>query len=248
MTDIFQLRFTITEIVSLLGLSQALYIVVYILFRTKHMVREGLPLTYFLVLTIALFLDLGSRFIGGSVYYPILQWFFWFCGPPLSVLLVHQIAFINSSPPLNKYRILFLVPVAFGISFWFASFDESCSTILSCPSFSKILVVSGVIVGAFSFFELWSGRKGILKGVTIKKNGKERYWLIIMLVLMNVVFLAMMLFEVDEFYGGKAPMIRGVLAISLSYLAGTKSWSCLVRQFGGEVKVDSYFTDHAASA
>jgi hypothetical protein len=27
-----------------------------------------------------------------------------------------------------------------------------------------------------------------------------------------------------------------------------ESWSCLVRQFGGEVKVDSYFTDHAASA
>jgi hypothetical protein len=29
---------------------------------------------------------------------------------------------------------------------------------------------------------------------------------------------------------------------------GRQSWSCLVRQFGGEVKVDSYFTDHAASA
>jgi hypothetical protein len=31
-------------------------------------------------------------------------------------------------------------------------------------------------------------------------------------------------------------------------LRDEQSWSCLVRQFGGEVKVDSYFTDHAASA
>lgn len=220
--DISQLRFTLTELVSLLGMSQAIFVAVYVIFHAKDFKKAILPLIYFSFLALALFLDAGNRLIGSDfAYYHLIQWFFWFSGPPLSALLIFQIARITKPPSLKHYRVFILMPLALGISYWAGKADPTCTEIQGCHSFEEMLIVSGVVAGALSLLEIWLGR-GLLDGMRVQKNGRERYWVVIMLVLMNLSFLGAMLFSV----GGVAEMsqifmIRGVLAISLSYLAGT---------------------------
>ncbi len=232
--DVSQLRFTFPELIALLGMSQAVFIVVYMLFRTRMLVREGLPLAYFSVLAGALFLDAGQRMLGYHLeYYPLLQWLLWFAGPPLSVLLIFQIAQITRMPSLRHFRVLLLLPAAFVLSYWIARADESCSTVLGCSSFRELLIVSGIVAGTIALLEIWFGR-GLLDSVRIQKNGKERYWLIIMLVMMNLAFLGLALVMLSESASAQqAIMIRGILAISLLYLASTSLFRIYPQSIGG---------------
>ena len=55
-----QLRFTIPEMLSLIGVFQCVYILVYVLFRAGNISRVVLPLLYFLVLGVGFFLDFGA--------------------------------------------------------------------------------------------------------------------------------------------------------------------------------------------
>ena len=43
-----QIKFSLFEILALLGVGQSLYISIYLLFRSGRMSRGGLPLAYFL--------------------------------------------------------------------------------------------------------------------------------------------------------------------------------------------------------
>ncbi len=220
--DISQLRFTFAELISLLGMSQAVFIVVYILFRARTLVTEWLPLAYFSLLAAALFLDAGMRMLGSHFsLYPLLQWSLWFAGPPLSALLVFQIALVTRPPSLSHYRVLLLLPIAFIISYWAVMLDKTCVSAVNCIAFYEMLVVSGVIAGALSFLEIWMGRS-VLDNLRIQKNGRERYWLIITLIVTNLAFLALMLASLGGVPGyEQVVMTRGILAIALSYLAST---------------------------
>ncbi|NCC22965.1 MAG: AraC family transcriptional regulator [Alphaproteobacteria bacterium] len=218
-----QMRFSPSELVSLFGIAQCLLIVTYILFRFRHITREGLPLFYFSVLACALFLDFSQRFIGtASPWFPLLQWVFWFSGPPLAVLLIIQMAQITRTPALRHYWVLLTIPVAFGISFLFASGEEGCGRNLAlCSPFYEWLVVTGVVAGSVSLFEIWASR-GLMDSVRTQPGGRERFWLIIMLIVVNIVFLTIELFGIGGVLGvDNRELSRGVLAIGFAYLAST---------------------------
>ena len=70
------LNFTFPEILSLIGLSQCVYLLVYITWRMKKITVSILPIVYFLILGAAFFFDMAENHIGGiSEYYYYLQWF-----------------------------------------------------------------------------------------------------------------------------------------------------------------------------
>ncbi len=217
------MEFEIGEIVLLLGIAQCLYISVYIAFRMRYFSLEILPLAYFVVLALALFLDLAARFIGsGFECYLLLQWGFWYVIPPLSVLLIIQVASITKPPSPRHFLVLLLIPLALAISWIMAGAESECQDgILGCRPFKDWLVVTGVIAGALSLLEIWVSRD-LLNNVRIQKNGKERYWLIITLDIMAVSFLVLELFGLGQVIAaGDAQMIRGILGISLAYIAST---------------------------
>lgn len=217
-----QLRFSIPEILSLIGVAQCVYILVYMLFRAGNIKRVILPFLYFIVLGLAFFLDFSERFIGGlTVYYGILQWFFWFLGPPLSVLLIIQIARIRQTPDFINYWVLFLTPLAYAGAVFMALRDESCIFPGECAVLHECLVITGLIAGVVSMVVIWRHRP-MLYELYKEKAGKDRYWLILTLIFVNLFFLAVMLASLTPWMTEQnATMIRTFLGLGLVYLAGT---------------------------
>lgn len=219
-----QIQFTIPEILSLIGVTQCVYILVYMFMRAGKLARAGLPILYFSVLALAFLSDAAARGIGVNFdRYFFLQWALWSLGPPLSVLLVIQIAQINRTPDLKHYWVLGLVPLAFGAAFAISPAEE----------IKAGLTVSGMIAGSISVLTIWSHR-GLFASITAEKTGKARYWLILALIFTNIFLLGTMLFGLSfPAAHDEIALIRTVLGLGFVYLVGTS----LFRIYPQAVKV-----------
>lgn len=218
-----QIRFTIPEILSLIGVAQCVYLLVYMIMRAGRLSRAGLPIAYFAVLALAFFFD----FAAGSVsdFFPsyfYLQWAAWFLGPPLSVLLVMQIAQISQTPRLRDYRVLLLVPAAFLIAAAAASLDKSCPVLRPCEDMQKWLVVTGLLAGGISLLSIWT-RRDLLSAPADRKTGKDRYWLVLSIIFANSAFLFTMLVGLGaaEQNAAQIVLVRTVIGLGFVYLVGT---------------------------
>jgi AraC-like DNA-binding protein len=221
--DLSQLTFSLHELLSLIGIAQCSYVMVYMLFRAGGDKRAILPFIYFMALGIAFFLDFYSKMMSPIMpHYDIFQWGFWFIGPPLSVLLVIQIAQITKLPPVSSYWVLFLLPAAFLFSYGFASTSLSCdANVLRCETFKDWLNLTGLWAGALSMFAIWTLR-GILNDLYSQKEGKARYWLVLTLVIVNLFFLTTMLLSQSSLLThDETLMIRTIFGIAFAYLAST---------------------------
>lgn len=216
------LRFTIPEILSLIGVFQCVYILVYVLFRAGNAWRVLLPLLYFLVLGAGFFLDFARSYIGElTPYYDLLLWAAWFFGPPLSALVIIQIAQISKLPSLSDWTVLFLIPAALAFSLLMASQSKECEVLVQCPLLWEWLDIAGLIAGAGSLLVIWMHR-GLFSELQKQKAGKERYWLILSMIIMNIFFLAAMSLR----FGGddlaqEATVVRTLIGLSFIYLVTT---------------------------
>lgn len=222
MTAIDQLRFTVPEILSLIGLTQSVYLLVYMLLHAGDRRRAVLPFLYFLVLGGAFFLDFAARFISGIVpHYAVWEWAAWYMGPPLSVLLILQIARISAMPSWLNGWVLLLIPLSGAAAWGFARRDKTCSFPHDCMIFQDWLTLAGLIAGGVSLLTIWAHR-GLLDGMKAEKAGKDRYWLILTLICMNSLFLGAMLVSLTPAMDETAAhIIRTLLGLSFLYLAGT---------------------------
>lgn len=215
-----QLQFTIPEILSLIGVTQCVYILVYMSMRAGRLSRAGLPILYFFVLGIAFFADFGQRSVGEiTPYYFYIQWAAWFLGPPLSVLLIIQIARITSTPALKHYWVLLLIPFAF---LWARVIGNvQCVDGEICNDLKSVLIAFGMIAGCISLLAIW-GNRGLFSTITSEKTGESRYWLILALIFMNVFFLLSMLLSVSlNIAEQQIMLIRTILGLGFVYLVGT---------------------------
>lgn len=183
------LRFSIPEILSLIGVAQSLYIVIYMLFRAGRLSRTGLPLLYFLLLGMAFVFDFGTNYLAGAIkHYTLFQTLLWLSIPPVSVLVVLQVAQITRTPALKYFSVLLLPFIGFFSSAFLAELNDECVEILSCPDFRTWLVVFGQISGGVSILSIWAAHK-IWGGLYSQKSGRERYWLILAIMGLNTGFL-----------------------------------------------------------
>ncbi len=202
-------QFTLPEILSLLGLVQSVYVLVYMLLRSGSVFNAIIPGLYFGFLACAFLLDAAAgKWASHFKYYEMAQWLFWFSGVPLGALLIFQIAHVPQ-PPLPKYfLLLLLIPISF--------------LPIQFISEMPILYVSGLVIGAFSLLAIWA-RRDLLDG--LRKNpkfGKERFWLIIALIALTTAFLASTLaFVGGDITAQQWTLIRTVLGITFVYLAAT---------------------------
>jgi AraC-like DNA-binding protein len=209
-----QLQFTIPEILSLIGVTQCVYFLVYMIMRAGRLSRAGLPILYFLVLAFAFLSDAAERFVGTSIdNYFYLQWATWFLGPPLSVLLVIQVAQISRTPELKHFWVLALIPAAFLIT---RLMVPSQST----PEMKSALIIFGIIAGCISLLAIWLQRD-VFAAITSEKTGKARYWLILALVFTNIFMLGVMMLSLSPAYAENALLVRTVLGLGFVYLVGT---------------------------
>lgn len=235
MTGLEHINFTLQQILSLIGLTQCVLILVYMAFRSGRLSRAGLPFAYFAVLGAAFTLDFGRDFIGSAFpWYPVLQWLAWFSGPPLSVLLVVQIARITEVPAPRFFLILLAVPASFLASALLAVLAEHCPPLTPCREMFPWLEVMGLLAGAASLLVVWLSR-GVMDAVQAGKEGGERFWLIIALIAANILLLGVELLALGGAVTDReAAMIRTVLGIAFVYLATTS----LFRIYPPSVKLE----------
>ncbi len=217
-----QITFSLPEILALIGVIQCTYLIVHIGLRARQISRAGLPLLYFLVLGLAFTTDLAqSRLHLESDPYFYLQWLLWFAGPPLSVLLVIQLADINKIPAIRDYWILLLLPLSFMLSLLGADTAMGCAHGESCEALRELLKVTGLMAGTISLLVIFS-KKDLLKNLAKQKFGKERYWLIFSLIFLNTCFLLVMLLSLTNHVSGdESILLRNVLGIGFVYLVST---------------------------
>jgi AraC-like DNA-binding protein len=203
-----EILFTPVQLLALLGMTQALYALVYMAFRAGRLSRAGLAIVYFFVLFCGFFYDFGMPFFEGFISAQIqhLSWALWIVLPSLSYLLVLQISHIRKTPSISHYLVL-LLPV-FAVSIGYNSLD--------------VLYLLGVFSGAVSLLLVWL-KKDTLQDVWKNgKAGRPRYWLIICLLSANVILLVVLFLGlIESLKGGSLLLVRNVLGVAFVYLAST---------------------------
>lgn len=222
------LAFSLPEVLSLIGVVQCTYLAVHISFRFGRLPRVVLPFLYFMILGLAFLADFGmqrlSPFLSGNgdTLFFYIQWALWFSGPPLSVLLVMQLADMFRKPWPGYGWLLFLLPLGLlFVSLATAGMEEGCGIFRPCPALKDMLVVTGLMAGAISLLVIFS-KRGLLENISKQKFGRVRYWLVFSIVVLNTLFLAVMLGGLaGELDKSQIVMIRNVLGLGFVYLVGT---------------------------
>jgi len=219
------LQFTVSEVLSLIGVFQCVYLLVHIAFKVQigSVIRIALPFIYFLILGSAFFIDLARRFISDfSPYYDVFSWAAWTCIAPLSVLLIMQISQIRLLPSLRSWLILLVVPAALAASYGADYYSQkSCSVGYNCSDIFDWLNVTGGIAGALSLLMIWT-RRTLFSDLLGQKAGKERYWLILALIIVNIAFLGLTTLRSSGYdVSVDAFLVRTVLGLAFVYLVST---------------------------
>lgn len=208
-------QFSIPEILALIGLVQCVYILVYMAFRAGGWRHAVVPFAYFLVLGAAFLSEFANRFLGQSIpHFEIISWALWFYGPPLSVLLMIQINHITEPPRRRDAWVLMMIPVAYVLSMVaMHEFDGA--------GHADWLTLTGLLAGVVSLFAMWAERPR-LNRLQSQPGGRDRYWLILALVMTNLLFLGTMLLSLTPVLGpNPAMLIRTICGLGFVYLAGT---------------------------
>ena len=219
------LSFTLPEVLSLLGVVQCVYVFVHVAMKAGKLHRVFLPMLYFFVLGTAFFVDFARGYVSEiSSYYDVISWCTWMLITPLSVLFIIHMSHIFKLPSLVNWLLLFLVPLALGIAILISQkiLGECKTGISHCDEFYAWLNVCGVIAGSVSLLAIWT-QKDVFSDVLKQKAGRERYWLIISLVLVNICFLIVLLMSFAENSSliQNTPFARTILGLGFVYLVST---------------------------
>ncbi len=216
------LNFSLPEILSLIGLVQCAYLLIYIAIRMKNIAHAGLPFVYFFILGAAFFFDMAESHIGKiSDFYYYLQWFAWFTLPPLSVLLVIQFSDIQKTPLIREYWVLLLPPLCFILSITAVDSINACERLEPCEQLKSLMTVTGLLAGAISLLVIFS-KKDLFIKARRQRLGKERYWLIFAIISVNSLLLAIVLAALMDYLSyEEATQIRTILGLAFVYLVST---------------------------
>lgn len=216
------ISFTLPEILALIGIVQCTFLMVHIAFRAGQISRAGLPLLYFAVLGSAFVADLLEiRWDITQPEYFYLQWFLWFSGPPLSVLVIIQLADMTKTPALRDYWILLLLPLSMMFSFLASEVSIGCEPDEPCEALNELMNVMGLMAGTISLLIIFS-KKNLLKNIHSQRYGRERYWLILALILLNLLFLTAMLLGLSQYINEtEVGIARHILGLGFVYLVST---------------------------
>ena len=185
------MSFSLPELLSLLGLAQVVYVLVYMVFRAGDFRTAILPFCYFLCLGCAFLADFAAGRLGDVPNFDLVQWCFWFSGPPLGALLILQIARMGKLPAWKELWVLAMPPAALVVALAFSRLDNECGFPGSCGILREWLSVTGLISGVLCLTALWPHRAD-LRSVATQKGGDERYWLILTLIIVNLFLIGFM--------------------------------------------------------
>lgn len=221
--QVHTMTFSLIEGLALAGLFQSVMILVYMALRLRNWRQASVAIGYFLCLALAFVLQLSLRIEEAGTYIRLAQWAAWATLPSLCYLLVIQVARAPAGPSARQAAILLLTPAAFLLTWFFSVQGRACPADTPyCGKFFEALYWLGGMAGAFSLLLLWF-EQGLFEALRRSSAGqRERYWLVLLLVMMNVLAVALHLLRSgNRFSMAEADALLLVLGISFLYLAST---------------------------
>lgn len=221
MPSFFDISFTLIEWLAVMGLAQGVLVLVYMFFRVRDWRQAAVPVLYFGLLSAAFALQFAQRLDDYQTTLRLLLWLCWSLGPAVSTLLVLQVARL-AVPPARHFWLLVLVPLSFAVTVVFNRSENLCDNhALACARFYEWLYLLGAMAGALSLLFLWAHR-GIFAGLWSARGGRERYWLVMMLLAANAgVVLVNLLRASESPVAANADAVLVILGLAFVYLAST---------------------------
>ncbi len=225
------LNFSLAEIIAYVGLIQAIYVLVFMFLRLNRIRRTSIPILFFITIFFAfLFSASENRLHEGFGYYSNMKWFTWTCLSPLSVLLIIQTAKIIDAPVRRFMAIFILIPLAFIAA-------KTMGNIFS--NTDLWLYLGSVFVGCISLLSLWQVRY-LFEELSFRKKGRERYWLIVSMIAMNITLIAISMMSINsELLIENIEMVRNVIGIAFVYIVSTS----LFRVFPQTMVIESVLSE-----
>ena len=209
----FILQFSVPELMALFGLIHSVYILVYISLRSKNFNAVLLPTLFFFALSCVFLLTAAQSRWGNLIpHYYDLKWALWAFCFPLSMLLVLKIIRITKNPSPLYWAFLILVPLSyFSIQHLSVQFGSDLGW----------YQVHSILIGSLSMLVIWQKRTW-LDSLHSRKNGEERFWLIISHVVMNVGLLTIDLALLNKSISVEnAETVRIIIGLAFVYIAST---------------------------
>lgn len=219
----YDITLSLIEWLTLTGLAQCLFILVYIVFRMSDWKQASIAIGYFLFLALAFGLQFALRLEDFADKIRVALWFAAAMGPPLCYLLVLQVVKLTELPSPRHFFILLAAPVALAVAMTLSKAQGFCEAGEGpfCGRFFEALYWLGSMTGALCMLGLFiqSGLFGKLWSV---KGARERYWLIMTFVAANVLHVIVnFLHSIGRIGLANADALQATLGIAFAYLAMT---------------------------
>ncbi len=178
---------SLLEWLAIMGLTQSILIVAYIIVRLYNWRQAVLPMFYFSVLGLAFLTQFALRLEDIEGILRIVLWSCWALIPPLSYLLILQISY-SKPPRWREYWIVFLPIIVLSFILMMNKSGNVCGIddAYYCSRLFEWFHLSSGVIGSMSLLFLFSNQD-LFKVMRDKnKGGYERYWLVISLIIMNM--------------------------------------------------------------
>ena len=225
MSEILELRLSIDEILSAIGVLQCIFVMVYMAFRAGKISRASIAFVFFFILGISFYIDLSEQYVSELFrnydYYTLLSWY---SIPPLSILLMVQISNIHKLPAKRFYLYLLIIPAIIATAHFVIQYNESCSAAYMCDEHVQLLKILIVIFMSLALLSLWlvTDIFHFTADDHYKAATKERFWLIVAIIFLNAVLIALLLLELIEFLSVQdTNLVKTLVGIGFVYLAST---------------------------
>lgn len=202
----YNVTFSLIEWLAITGLFQSVFILVYMALRIRRWRQGAVAVAYFLLLAASFALQFALRIEG---LYDEIRHVLWLCRamlPPLCYLLVMQIVWMTELSAKKHFWVFGFVP-AFIVADFFFNFE--------------ILYWLSAMAGTLCLLAIWA-RRDMFSLLRRMKGGRERYWLVITLIIANVLGVAVTLLRsVGYLHVEGADAMMVLLGIAFCYLAMT---------------------------
>ncbi len=228
MPHITPLSFSFSEGLAIAGLAQGISILVYLVFRVREWRQSLAALACFITLCLCFTLQFSLRLEEMWPQLRLALWLGWTLVPVLSYLLILQIATVRHigdetimPRPLWFEWLLALLPVVLLLGVQFLPFENrDCRAWLTaCDDYMEIVNWLGSMLGATALGLLWLQRD-LFSGLRQGTGGRERYWLVLTLIIANIGIVVTMLLRawgsVSQIESDALLVIMGLAALYLA--------------------------------
>lgn len=219
----YDITFSLIEWLTLTGLAQCLFILVYIVSRMTDWKQASIAIGYFFFLALAFGLQFALRLEDFADKIRVALWFAAAMGPPLCYLLVLQVVKLTELPSARHFIILLVAPLGLGLVLALSKAQGFCEAGegLFCTRFFEALYWLASMTGALCMLALFV-QSGLFAKLWNVKGARERYWLIMTFIAANVLHvLVNFLLSTGRIRLAEADALQASLGIAFAYLAMT---------------------------